>query len=83
MEKAIDDSDAVDRAKMHASTCMNITDMSSSTFTIDKPLSKAVCPTPENSSWFDFVQRRSLWPSSRWPQRASAHPLTLVILIRG
>merc|ERR1719480_87012 len=47
MAKAIDGSGAVDQAKMHACNGQNITDMSFLNFTIDKPPSKVVCPTPE------------------------------------
>ena len=47
MAKVIDGSGAVDQAKMHACNGKNIADMSFLNFTIDKPPSKAVCPTPE------------------------------------
>ena len=47
MAKAIDGSGAVDQAKMHACNGKNITDMSFLNFTIEKPPSKAGCPTPE------------------------------------
>jgi len=45
--KAIDGFGAVNHAKMHVCDGKNITDMSFLNFTIDKPPSKAVCPTPE------------------------------------
>ena len=44
MAKVIDCSGAVDQAKMHACNGKNIGDIN---FTIDKPPSKAACPTPE------------------------------------
>ena len=47
MAKVIDGSGAVDQAKMHAWNGKNIADMSFLNFAIDKPPSKAVCPTPE------------------------------------
>ena len=47
MAKTIDGSGAVDQAKMHACNDKNITDMSFLNITIEKPPSKAVCPTPE------------------------------------
>ena len=80
MAKAIDGSGAVDQAKMHAFNGKNITDMSFLNFTTDKPPSKAVCPHSRNLSWIDTVQRRSLWPTSGWSQRASAHALPFVTM---
>ena len=47
MAKAIDGSGAVDQAKMHACNGKNITDMSFFNFTIEKPPTMDVCPTPE------------------------------------
>ena len=47
MAKAIDGSGAVDQAKMHACNGKNITDMSFLNFTIEKPPTMDVCPTPE------------------------------------
>ena len=45
--KVIDGSGAVVQAKMHACSGKNIADMYFLNFTIDKPPSKAGCPTPE------------------------------------
>ena len=47
MAQTIDGSGAVDQAELHAYNDKSITDMSFLNFTIEKPPSKAVCPTPE------------------------------------